>query len=139
MYKYQFLVNPSLTLESSISPLLSEASEMEDLLVKRMHQGVAHFVFKKKDGTLRTAYGTLKPELIPSVKEIASEELFTALNNVLDVSNSEEEARKLVATIRAKELPKPEKEVAVVTAQRYYDLEAKAFRAFSLDSLVFIF
>jgi hypothetical protein len=37
---------------------------MIDLLKEKLRNGVAHFLFVKKDGTLREAWGTTKKELV---------------------------------------------------------------------------
>lgn len=39
-------------------------------LVRRMHSEVVRFYFRKVDGTLREAWGTLRSDLIPSVEEL---------------------------------------------------------------------
>lgn len=37
---------------------------MIELLKSKLREGIAHFVFVKKDGTLREAWGTTKKELV---------------------------------------------------------------------------
>ena len=39
---------------------------MIELLKEKLHNGVAHFLFAKKDGSIREAWGTTKKELAES-------------------------------------------------------------------------
>ena len=38
-------------------------------LVRRMHTEVVRFYFRKVDGTIREAWGTLRPDLVPATKD----------------------------------------------------------------------
>lgn len=51
-------------------------------LCQKLRNGVAHFFFRKKDGTIREAFGTTSPELIPvsSAKDLAA--LLLAADNM---------------------------------------------------------
>lgn len=41
-------------------------AQMIDLLKAKLHSGVAHFIYQKKDGTLREAWGTTNHKLVAS-------------------------------------------------------------------------
>lgn len=95
-----------------VEDIVITAAQMDraKLLIRtrgKLVEGIAHFAFVKKDGSLREAYGTLKPSLIPPV-------------------DADQEAD-------------VKKKAANESLQNYYDLEAGAYRSFSINRLVALF
>ncbi len=78
--------------------------EITIAIVDRMRSGIAHFFFKKADGTMREAYGTLAPECMPPVNYEGTEGKAAQAGNP--------------------------------GVQRYYDLGANAWRAFTIANAV---
>ena len=78
------------------------------MLKVKLEMGIAHFVYQKKDGSLREAFGTLHANHIPAKAESEGQ--------VMDK-------------------PKPADNPNV---QKYFDLEAGAWRAFTINSLISI-
>lgn len=91
-----------------VSPALPE--NLIHFVKEALGKGISHFIYTKKDGSLREAYGTLNAELIPPVPAPPSGE--TA---------------------------KPERTDSNPNTQKYYDLEAKAWRMFTIANLVAVF
>lgn len=55
----------SVIAERTKSPVIGIAKAMLiDTLKEKLHNGVAHFLFTKVDGTLREAWGTTKEQLV---------------------------------------------------------------------------
>lgn len=75
----------------------------------QLHAGVAHFFFTKKDGSNREAYGTLNKELLEKILGPQEEKEMDGQDN------------------------------STKTTQIYYDLDAKAFRSYTISSLVALF
>lgn len=115
---------------------------------EKMLNGIAHFVFEKKGGAYRHAYGTIKGELLPqhdakhleALKETVKEDLKTIQSYLTsnDVSKGKLVMREayLIGFIEtlAPAYQRPQKEDG--TNQPYYDLEAQAWRSYRIDSLV---
>lgn len=87
---------------------MAEEIKLEDQLKKKLHEGKVRFTFKKKDGTVRSAYGTTKMEFVPEERRPANKEL--------------EETTSATQS----------------TVQVYYDLEKEAWRSLQKSSLVSI-
>jgi len=51
-----------------MNEIIDETTATNKWMKDMLHEGVAEVVFTKKDGTERTMYCTLKPELLPVVQ-----------------------------------------------------------------------
>lgn len=122
-----------------------DAASLSAKLVERMRSGLALFSYRKKDGSLRTAYGTLNVSIIPTTSytvdkldgimakveqlertHAAGEDTFTVLEEL-------KAARSGFTIDAAERRAKASREnVGNVT---YYDLEAGAWRQFVIENL----
>ena len=99
-------INNAASLNESMS-----SSEAEDFK-KKLKDGEVKFKYMKKDGSERTAIGTLKPELMDLPEKKTSSDVDKA-------SENQKKKRKLPAD-----------------SVFYYDLEAKGFRSFKMSNFV---
>jgi hypothetical protein len=88
------------------------AAELHPAIQERLRAGIAHFTFKKADGSVREAYGTLAPGLIPE-RPMTTEQAEAKLANK----------------------PKPENP----NVQTYYDLGAQDWRAYTISKVIALF
>lgn len=98
-------------ISKSLQQHVETPAELSAKIVTQMHAGVAHFTFKKKDGTIREAYGTLKRETLEKI--LGPQEEQTTPTE--PVPNSDQ------------------------TLQKYFDLEAMAFRSYTIANLVTLY
>lgn len=63
---------------------LTIPEELYETALEQMNKGVCHFVFTKKDGTLRTAIATLNRDLIPACTHKEFETLNGKYGRLLD-------------------------------------------------------
>lgn len=104
-------------ISGTLTQTMDKPAELNAKIVSQMHAGVAHFFYKKKDGTTREAFGTLNKELLE-----------TLLGSQNDSAQTE---------------PVPNSEQVY---QNYFDLTAKnkkggvgEFRRYDLANLVAMF
>ncbi len=97
-------------ISTQLEQKINNPADLNAKIVAQMHAGVAHFTFVKKDGSIREAYGTLNKTLLGKI-----------LGEQEDVQQSE---------------PVSNSEVSL---QKYFDLEACAFRSFSVANLVTLY
>lgn len=96
-----------------VMPQLQDVLTVEALhteLKTRLAAGLAHFLYEKKDGTVRNAFGTLRVDLLPPQPETT-------------------------AGAEPDKTPAPQNP----HLQKYWDFEAKAWRAFTISKLIAIF
>lgn len=62
------LINQFITRNGFTAERAEELANLNIELVERMREAVVKFYFEKKDGTVRLAYGTLKPDMLPEVQ-----------------------------------------------------------------------
>lgn len=106
-------------------------------MVEKLKTGIVNFEFEKLDGTVRSAVGTLVPEMLPDrLKEVK--------NELVELARSTEEMTpyglvsavynlgKKIRSIEEKQNEGKEKEGVV----SYYDLQKQAFRSFHIGSLL---
>lgn len=55
-----------------------------DTLIERMKAGKVSFTYKKKDGSVREANGTINPELIPDAQKSTEKKEYTGTQNYYD-------------------------------------------------------
>lgn len=119
---------------------MSNNQEALEAFKDQLKSGIVKFVFSKTDGTPRTAFGTLNPEIIPKYDEKKVENLVVEATDFLVgfgtgtlIEGDDEKLGKALSyftTTReaSKKEPNP-------TIQVYYDLEKKGFRSFKIDNL----
>jgi hypothetical protein len=107
--------------------------------------GVCHFQYiKVSDGSIRNAYGTTNPKLIPSKLALKAKEMFEVLHEVeKEADNGGEitldtavKVTKLIEEVGAGHKPAIDHGLATIT---YYDLECQAFRSFLPENLLAIY
>lgn len=89
---------------------VAEITVLHAELKTRLAAGLAHFLYEKKDGTIRNAFGTLRVDLLPPQPETT-------------------------AGAEPDKTPAPQNP----HLQKYWDFEAKAWRAFTISKLIAIF
>jgi len=127
--------------------------ELVETLVEKLRAGVVHFVFKKVNGEIRHAIGTIKPELISSVlpenfaklKQVANDELkvITALieseDNNFDMELLEGARNHLEEQLEKFEPKQGSGRAKNPEIQSYFDFEKGSFRSFKINSLIAVF
>lgn len=98
-------------ISAQLEQKIDKPAELSAKIVTQMLAGVAHFTFKKKDGSIREAYGTLKRETLEKI--LGPQEEQTTPTE--PVPNSDQ------------------------TLQKYFDLEAMAFRSYTIANLVTLY
>lgn len=98
-------------ISTSLQQHVESPAELSAKIVTQMHAGVAHFTFKKKDGSIREAYGTLKKETLEKMLGLQEDQI----KPTEPVPNSEQ------------------------ITQVYFDLEAMAFRSYTIANLVTLY
>lgn len=135
-----------------------EAREFHTALLKELEDGVVHFKYEKKDGTMRWAFGTKKPDIIPVSKDIG-EKYAKLLHTTADFVqkydefcgvdagggrgtqewNEADDARDIAFGFLKLEMPKPRKASTPREPNpdmiMYWDFEAGAVRNFNIEQL----
>jgi len=110
---------------------------------KKLSEGVAKFTYLKKDGSVRTAFGTLNPKMIPKYTEAEVDKIITLANVVLrglSTGDMSKETGKELADgwyrLINKEYKKSDKKESEYI--NYYDFEKKSFRKFKKSTAVLL-
>lgn len=112
-----------------------------DLLVEKLTNGVAHFVFENSKGEARVAFGTTNPEIVPILTRTSQEALQSAIN--LGVEGDMPQAVASFANhvahkVEAAKKPKREYTRSDETIS-YFDIEKQAWRSCRVDSILTVF
>jgi len=127
-------------LDESAIELEFNSTKLLNYISYALTKGIVHFQYIKADGSTRLAFGTTKPELIPSklaTKADAMYGLLQEVNNGWDVRlGTANKVMELVEEIEAGHKPaKSHGEHTII----YYDLEQQGFRSFAPENLMAIY
>lgn len=119
---------------------------MTEELQKLLKEGVVTFEFKKKDGSIRTAKGTLNENYIPKVEveniclhkkeiDILIKEKYKDLQDYMDANKIElvsisEDNEDYIFKLKKRKVKKNENLIF------YYDLEKESFRSFNKENFI---
>jgi len=113
-------------------------------LMNRLHNGIVEFEYKKKDGSIRKAKGTLYPEFLPEKENEEIKFDVQAIDTLLEIKNIsfeeymetnnlellKKENEKYVFILNRKKKEKQENTVI------YYDFENNSFRSFIKENFI---
>lgn len=76
------------------NPMEIEMLEKEEMptiknVIDKLLAGKVNFIYKKKDGSIRQATGTLSPDLIPDVEMLTTKKIVDHCQNYYDLDKGE--------------------------------------------------
>jgi hypothetical protein len=127
-------------LDAEAIELTFDSHKLLDYIKYALPKGLVHFQYIKADGTHRFAFGTTKPELIPSKLVSKADSMFEMLRDVVTAEdiNSDVATRITELMDEIKAGHKPAKDHGANTII-YYDFEARGFRSFTPENLLAIY
>lgn len=112
-----------------------------ELLVEKLTNGVAHFVFEKGDGTVRHAFGTTNGEIVPILTRTSQESLQGAIDCGVQGDMPQAVAlfaKHVMQKVEAAKKPKREYTRSDETIS-YFDIEKQAWRSCRVDAILTVF